>query len=165
MRHKTLYRWTRPQLLLHSRKGLVLGNETFSCSLDKILWRMFLRHIFFLTLSQLSIANSTLGYSTIVCYENVAMRFLNRLLFLWEKLLLEATRLFRVKLFFLMTKTTLLLLLFCGPYYYFVNTTFGGLWRSNKWPSLQATNIKQLSIKEYLFGQVLWTALNIPLLC
>ena len=99
MRHKTLYRWTRPQLLLHSRKGLVLDNESFSRSLDKILWRMFLRHIFFLTLSQLSIANLTLGYSTIVCYENVAMRFLNRLLFLWEKLLLEATRLFRVKLF------------------------------------------------------------------
>ena len=112
MRYKTLYRWTRPQLLLHSRKGLVLDNETFSRSLDKILWRMFLRHIFFLTLSQLSIANLTLGYSTIVCYENVAMRFLNRLLFLWEKLLLEATRLFRVKLFFLMAKTTVLLLVF-----------------------------------------------------
>ena len=119
-------------MLLHSRKGLVLDSETFSRSFDKILWRMFLRHIFFLTLSQLIKANLTLGYFTIVCYENVAMRFLNRSLFLLEKLLLEATRLFRVKLFFLMAKTTLLLLLFCEPYHYFVNTTFGGLRKSNK---------------------------------
>ena len=41
------FRWSRPELLLHFRKRPVLDVETFSCSLGKILWRIFLRHMFF----------------------------------------------------------------------------------------------------------------------